>query len=219
MRRSRAFFEKLVQRASCELGGKATSRPWFAATVWLAVTALLGGALTALSAAPDDSPPRALDEGTEERQAAIARSGEGRRQTLAARQWTWVSGSNAGNHYGTYGTQGVGAPGNVPGGRYDFVSWKDASGNFWLFGGKGRASYSGGYLNDLWKWDISSGLWIWVSGSDKPSQGGTYGTPGVGAPGNVPGARYGAVSWTDSSGDLWLFGGYGGAAGQGYYSG
>ena len=35
---------------------------------------------------------------------------------------------------------------------------------------------------------------------------------------NVPGARYGAVSWTDSSGNLWLFGGFGydSTGGSGY---
>ena len=46
-----------------------------------------------------------------------------------------------------------------------------------------------------------------MSGSDAVRQGGTYGTPGTPAPGNVPGARFGSVSWTDGSGNLWLFGG------------
>jgi hypothetical protein len=31
-------------------------------------------------------------------------------------------------------------------------------------------------------------------------------------PGNVPGARLEMNSWTDASGNLWLFGGYGTAA-------
>ena len=34
-----------------------------------------------------------------------------------------------------------------------------------------------------------------------------YGTKGVPAAGNVPGARDYAVAWADSSGNLWLFGG------------
>jgi N-acetylneuraminic acid mutarotase len=34
-----------------------------------------------------------------------------------------------------------------------------------------------------------------------------YGTLGTAAAGNVPGARYEAVGWTDASGNLWLFGG------------
>jgi hypothetical protein len=32
---------------------------------------------------------------------------------------------------------------------------------------------------------------------------------GTAAPTNVPGARFGAVNWTDASGNLWLFGGNG----------
>src|SRR5215813_925618 len=50
-------------------------------------------------------------------------------------EWTWMSGSNMTNQAGSYGTQGTPAPGNVPGARSDAVSWIDASGNFWLFGG------------------------------------------------------------------------------------
>ena len=37
---------------------------------------------------------------------------------------------------------------------------------------------------------------------------GTYGTMGTPASGNIPAGRESAVSWTDSSGDFWLFGGY-----------
>jgi hypothetical protein len=38
---------------------------------------------------------------------------------------------------------------------------------------------------------------------------GAYGTLGLGSAINAPGARYAAVSWTDISGHLWLFGGNG----------
>ena len=40
-------------------------------------------------------------------------------------------------------------------------------------------------------------------------QPGVYGTQGVPSAANVPGGRYGSVSWIDSSGNLWLFGGAG----------
>jgi hypothetical protein len=46
----------------------------------------------------------------------------------------------------------------------------------------------------------------------KPWATGIYGTLGVASSSNVPGARYGAESWTDSTGNLWLFGGTGEAA-------
>jgi hypothetical protein len=40
-------------------------------------------------------------------------------------------------------------------------------------------------------------------------QPGVYGTLGAPALGNLPGSRQGASSWTDNSGDFWLFGGWG----------
>ncbi len=51
--------------------------------------------------------------------------------------------------------------------------------------------------------------WTWVGGQNVAEQGGIYGTLGTAAPGNIPGAREQAASWTDPSGDLWLFGGLG----------
>ncbi|MGO8758369.1 MAG: hypothetical protein ACLQG3_09620 [Terracidiphilus sp.] len=133
-------------------------------------------------------------------------------------QWTWVSGSNAGDQIGVYGTLGQAASGNVPGARSSAVSWTDKSGNLWLFGGVGGDSTSccAGTLNDLWK--FNGGEWTWVSGSNVADERGAYGTQGTASSGNVPGARQGAVGWTDASGNLWLFGGYGlptsGEAGQ-----
>ena len=123
--------------------------------------------------------------------------------------WTWMSGSNTINQLGVYGTQGVASPNNSPGSRVGPVSVVDLSGNFWLFGGYGNdsANAQGGDLNDLWKY--SDGEWTWMSGSNLTEQGGTYGTLGIAAPGNIPGARYQAISWIDASGSLWIFGGLG----------
>jgi hypothetical protein len=123
-------------------------------------------------------------------------------------EWTWVSGANSPNQQGTYGTQGVAASSNVPGGRVSAVSWIDASGSLWLFGGDGLDSVDNfGVLNDLWKY--SAGNWTWMSGANTSGQLGTYGTQGTASAANVPGARRLAVSWTDASGTLWLFGGEG----------
>ncbi len=52
-------------------------------------------------------------------------------------------------------------------------------------------------------------MWTWVEGSNLDSQFGVYGAEGTGAPGNTPGARTGASAWTDTEGNLWLFGGLG----------
>jgi len=125
-------------------------------------------------------------------------------------QWTWVSGSNTVSGAGaTYGTLGTPAPTNVPGGRDGSVSWVDLSGNLWLFGGGGYSASGFGYLNDLWEFNPSLGQWTWMGWSNAIDQKGVYGTLGLAAPTNIPGARQYAMSWTDVSGNFWLFGGEG----------
>lgn len=123
-------------------------------------------------------------------------------------QWTWVSGSNLINADGVYGTKGTPAATNVPGGRQAPISWTDSSGSFWLFGGY-NLSPSGqpNAFNDLWK--FSGGQWTWVSGSNIVNQTAVYGSQGVAAASNVPGARWSSAAWTDAAGRLWLFGGQG----------
>jgi Kelch motif len=131
-------------------------------------------------------------------------------------QWTWVSGPSVVNQPGVYGTQGMPAPGSIPGSRQQATAWTDSSGNFWLFSGNGIDSASGtGLLNDLWKY--SNGEWTWMSGANVINQNGVYGTLGTLAPGNIPGARFVANSWIDANGNLWLFAGNGMASGaEGY---
>ena len=123
-------------------------------------------------------------------------------------QWTWVSGADVANQPGVYGTVGAASAANVPGARAQCVSAIDSSGDFWLFGGsEAPTEQSDEFLNDLWKY--SAGQWTWMNGSSSPNQAGIYGTLGVAAPGNVPGARNGGAAWIDKSGNLWLFGGIG----------
>jgi len=132
--------------------------------------------------------------------------------SIASGQWTWVSGGNAPGQAGVYGTQGVAALTNVPGGRESAIGWIDSTGNLWLFGGdgwdsNGATSMTTGTLNDLWKYSPGTNQWTWVSGSSVLGQAGVYGTLGVAANNNVPGARQSAVSWSDAGSNLWLFGG------------
>jgi N-acetylneuraminic acid mutarotase len=125
-------------------------------------------------------------------------------------QWTWEGGLNSVNASGVYGTQATASASNAPGARYSASSWIDSSGNLWLFGGVGYDSTgSAGNLNDLWRYSPSAGQWTWISGGDGANATGVYGTLGTASASNMPGARYSASSWIDSSGNLWLFGGYG----------
>lgn len=122
--------------------------------------------------------------------------------------WTWVSGSDTRYAAATYGTKGVAAPGNVPGARQATAGWIDDADDFWIFGGFGDDSADNeGVLNDLWRFDGTN--WTWMSGSNTHSAAGTYGTKGIADAGNVPGARTQAMSWTDTAGNFWLFGGSG----------
>jgi N-acetylneuraminic acid mutarotase len=132
-------------------------------------------------------------------------------------EWTWMGGSSAlgnnGGQAGVYGALGTHAAGNTPGGRNGAASWTDNSGHLWLFGGWGYdANGNSGYLNDLWEFNPATSEWVWMSGSNTVGshggQPGVYGALGVPAAGNTPGGRNGSASWTDSSGNLWLFGGW-----------
>jgi N-acetylneuraminic acid mutarotase len=122
-------------------------------------------------------------------------------------EWSWMSGSNTLNAVGVYGTIGVPSAGNVPSAREGAVSWTDSNGNFWLFGGRSYWDGSGGNLNDTWEFSPTTKEWSWMSGSLTFNAVGVYGTLGVPNGANIPGARSSAVSWTDNSGNIWIFGG------------
>ncbi|RZK99861.1 MAG: galactose oxidase, partial [Pedobacter sp.] len=124
--------------------------------------------------------------------------------------WTWVSGSNTGNSNGSYGTKGQASITNMPGARYEGGSWVDNNGNLWLFGGYGYATGpTPQFMNDLWKFDINTNLWTWISGDNVINSPSVPGTKGVPSTNNKPGARYGGGVWKDLSGNLWLLGGKG----------
>jgi len=118
--------------------------------------------------------------------------------------WTWVSGSNLSNQAGIYNGQGT----LMPGARAGAVTWTDAQGNLWLFGGVGYdANNQVGLLNDLWKFNPTTNAWTWVGGSSTAGQTGVYGTQGIPSSSNIPGARERATGWSDRNGSFWLFGG------------
>jgi len=69
-------------------------------------------------------------------------------------EWAWMGGSNTvstGTQSGLYGTQGKPDATSYPACRSNAITWTDAQGRFWLFGGIGQGAYE--WLNDLWEFD------------------------------------------------------------------
>lgn len=130
---------------------------------------------------------------------------------IATHTWTWMSGSNNTNHYGTYGQLGVASSNSIPGAREHRIplSWADKGGNLWMFGGDGYGASTKGILNDLWSYNPSNNQWTWMGGSNESNAFSNYGTQGVLATSNQPGARRDGIGWVDSSGKIWIFGGDG----------
>ncbi len=102
-----------------------------------------------------------------------------------------------------FGTKGIESPTNTPGSRYESnTAWTDTAGNLWLFGG-----YNGNYLNDMWKYDIATGRWAWMSGSNIAGDAGHYGPIDSPSVNYYPSGRVCNLHWQDSQGNFWLAGG------------
>jgi hypothetical protein len=128
----------------------------------------------------------------------------------ATLEWTWADGSSLPGTGGTYGTLNTFDALNIPGARSRASAWLDANGRLWLSGGFGIDSANeAGWLDDLFLYDPNVSGWTWVGGFPVHGLKGVYGTQGTGSTDNIAGARSFAVSWIDSQGVRWLFGGYG----------
>ncbi|MBE7172070.1 MAG: hypothetical protein INR73_15895 [Williamsia sp.] len=127
--------------------------------------------------------------------------------SLAQSTWTWLQGDAFTPRYGRYGIKGVANSTNRPGVRSGFATWKEPSGDIWMFGGNGNAATGSGFLNDLWKYSPSTDTWTWISGDVTADRPGVYGSKGVSSPRNMIRSRANPVSWMDAAGNLWLFGG------------
>lgn len=126
---------------------------------------------------------------------------------IATNTWTWMGGANVSSPAANFGTQGVAAASNMPGGRCSPVTWKDTLGNFWMMGGLGYVTTTQGLLNDLWKFNPSTQQWTWMQGSNVTGNPGKYISQGTASADRMPRSRMYATSWVDQSGNLWLFGG------------
>jgi hypothetical protein len=120
--------------------------------------------------------------------------------------WLWLNGSNTANANGSTTTPPTNPitalDTSAPGGRKYAATWVDNGGNLWLFGGIGYdipTTTTPIFLNDMWEYIGTQSYY------------GGYPTYWNQVVANLSGAgptpRWGAISWTDSAGTLWLFGG------------
>jgi hypothetical protein len=125
------------------------------------------------------------------------------RFNISTYDWTWMHGwpyVNGGSH-----TSGlcVSDATNLPKPRWEHKScWNDSQDNFWMYSG---ACY-GGSGSDLWYYNPLTNIWTQIFGNVN-SGAAWFGTLGIPDPANNPGNRVGAVSWMDTTGNLWMFGG------------
>jgi hypothetical protein len=60
--------------------------------------------------------------------------------------------------------------------------------------------------------------WTWEKGADSANRLSVYGTRGIAAPNNTPGARAGSAMWKDTVGNIWFFGGVSKGNGDSIYN-
>lgn len=125
----------------------------------------------------------------------------------ATTEWTWVRGYTTNTlSLGNYGVQGVPSPLNEPPGRCECAcSWVDSQGDLWMYGGiNGNIQY----LGDLWRYNIQTNMWTFMSGSSATGGAAVYGTIGVESASNTPGSRAVYARGVENGNYLYLFGGF-----------
>ncbi len=128
---------------------------------------------------------------------------------LVSNNWTWIKGSNIRDQQGVYGSIGLPAINNTPGGRYGAVAIEN-NGKFFLLGGTGKdGNNTFGRMNDLWRFDPMTNNWTWINGASAGNQVGNYGIKGVESSSNIPGGRYSGTINYVSNANLYIYGGLG----------
>ncbi|MBK9196193.1 MAG: hypothetical protein IPO17_14705 [Flavobacteriales bacterium] len=127
----------------------------------------------------------------------------------ATNMWTWMKGPSTFYFLGSFGTQGIEDPANLPPAKtFGGASWVDLDGNFWMYGGENGDNYDNNMNNDLWRYNPGTNNWTWMKGTFLDNPPAVWGSLGVPDINNQPPARnncYG--TWVDDQGDLWMFGG------------
>lgn len=121
------------------------------------------------------------------------------------RNWTWISGSNAGGFTGSFGTRGVESASNRPPARVgsSMVYHPETNSIYMGYGAVGSG------LADFWRFNLTSNRWTWLAGSSTQNAFGVYGTRGVAASTTYPGTRYRSSMVIGDNGQIYIFGGSG----------
>ncbi|MEO9482626.1 MAG: kelch repeat-containing protein [Ekhidna sp.] len=126
-------------------------------------------------------------------------------------EWSYIIGNTEVElNDGVYGSKGIGSSANDPKSRWHGAAWTGQDGKLWFFGGINYNTSIGNiaWLNDMWYFDPSSGVYTWIAGSNVINTSGEYGIKGEASVSHIPGARSSSAYWSDEEGNFWLFGGY-----------
>jgi gliding motility-associated-like protein len=123
---------------------------------------------------------------------------------IALGQWACIS-DGAINTPAIYGTQGITLPGNHPGARWVYCTWKDnITDEFYFFGGGGAGGNPP--YNDIWKYNRFSGEWTWTDGTNVAYDPGMFNETCSADEDNWPEATMeNRARCMDLSGRLWMF--------------
>ena len=121
--------------------------------------------------------------------------------------WTLIDEGEI-NFSGNYGVIGLESVNNKPPSTYGAITWTDNQNNLWMFGGIIGIDENLNKIrsNSLWKYNLTTSQWTWMSGSNLPNQEDSFGEIGVESELSVPGYSIGnRGGWKDNNGFLWLF--------------
>jgi len=124
-------------------------------------------------------------------------------------QWVWLKGDSTANSEGNLDLMNFGVFDSTyePRAVDHPCNWTDKHGHFWMFGGYSYIPYNYFQVNCLWQFNPNTLEWALMKSSNQGNSLGNFGTQGVSSPDNIPPSRSGAMSWTDTAGNLWMFGG------------
>jgi hypothetical protein len=130
---------------------------------------------------------------------------------ISTDQWACMGGCNWSSGISNWGTKGVRNSSNWPFTRLGSAYWTDSTGNLWMFGGQDATPDQ---IGDVWRYELPStsypnGVWTWMGGTNQVNTDNSYGSLQVKNTSNLIGCRSRMMDWQDSTGNIWIFGGYG----------